>query len=134
MGYYSNVTLAVAFEHKEEMEEVLAVYRMDPAVQKYNIMDKWKVCPDHDPPYMVCAMDSVKWAEFYEDVQAIYYIESLCDQFKDKRGFQYAEYFVRIGEGPADIEDNDFATDGGHDLQQFLWDAIRIVSTIECDL
>ena len=36
MGYRSDGTIVVAFESLQDMNEVLAVYRLDPRVQKLN--------------------------------------------------------------------------------------------------
>jgi len=60
MGYRSDVVLAVAFETPEQMDEVLAIYAMDPLVQKHNIMEDWII--QRDPsPIMAYLAEGVKW-------------------------------------------------------------------------
>lgn len=103
MGYRSDVVLAVAFETPEQMEEVLAVYAMDPLVQKHNIMQEWRMDDCH--PRMVYFAESVKWYPEFEDVQAVHNIETVAGEFASKRGFDYGVYYLRFGEDADDKEE-----------------------------
>ena len=130
MGYRSDVAIVVAFKTKEEMEEVVAVYRMDPRVQKHKIMEQWKLCPDFDPPYMVYAETNVKWYDGSEDVQAIEHIASICDEFANARGFEYAYRLVRLGEADDDTEVDDWEDNPGFDLSGFVQNSLYPVRSI----
>jgi hypothetical protein len=138
MGYRSHVAIAVAFRTREQMEEVLAVYRMHPKVQEHNVMDQWKINTDMidgDPPYMLFQGEDVKWYPNYEDVQAFEYIGVVCNEFADERGFGFAFRLVRIGEEDSDIVvDDDYARSGDHDLSYFIVENLGPVRRINCDL
>jgi len=134
MGYSSDVVIGVAFKTRKQMEEVLAVYRMDPKVQKHNVMEKWKLCPDHEPPYMVFTGNDVKWYDSYEDVQAFEHIASVCEDFADERGFEYAYRIVRIGEEDTDVDVDDSYDNDDYDLMDFLQDNLYPIRRIDCDL
>ena len=142
MGYRLNVAIAVAFKTREQMEEVLAVYRMHPKVQEHNVMDEWKINTDMidgDPPYMLFQGEDVKWYPNYGDVQAFEHIASVCDDFAEQRGFEYAYRLVRIGEEDSDIVVYDTYSDS-YKLMDFLHDTLYPVSRtdalryINCDL
>lgn len=130
MGYRSDVAIVVAFKTKEEMEEVLAVYRMDPRVQKHKIMEQWKLRPDFQPPYMTHAESSVKWYESSEDVEAVEHIASICADFAEARGFEYAYRLVRLGEADDDTEVDDREDNPGFDLSGFVQDSLYPVRSI----
>lgn len=134
MGYRSDVAIAVAFNTREQMEEVLAVYRIDPRVQKHNVMKEWKLCPDHEPPYMVYAQNAVKWYDSYEDVKAFEHIINVCESFAAVRGFEYLYRLVRIGEEQSDIDVAEGGNDPGYYMSDFLNDRLHPVRHIECTL
>ena len=134
MGYRSDVTIAAAFDTKDHMEEIVAVYRMNPAVQKYNLMGSWKLCPDNDPPYMVCELSYVKWYETYEYVKAFYNLFVVCDDFANERGFDYAYILLRIGEDADDTETDEQSSDDGWDLLEYLRDSLFLVRRIDNSL
>lgn len=134
MGYRSNIIIAVAFKNREQMEETLAVYQMDERVRKHGVMERWKFCPEHNPPYMLFRENDVKWYTIYDDVQAFEHIVSVCAEFEDHRGFEFASRFIRIGEEGNDIEVDDHLSDSSYDLMEFLDDRVRLVRYIECGL
>mgnify|MGYP000438486521 CR=1 FL=1 len=134
MGYRSDVIFAVAFKNREQMEEILAVYQMDEKVRTHRVIEKWKLCPEHEPPYMVFRGDDVKWYPNYGDVQAFEHIVSVCAEFEEHRGFEFASRFVRIGEDDADIEIDDHLSDDSYDLMDFLQDCLFPVRRINCSL
>jgi len=130
MGYRSDVVLAIAFETPEQMEEVLAVYAMDPLVQKHNIMQEWRMDDCH--PRMVYFAESVKWYPRFEDVQAVSCIDQVAGQFASKRGFNYGLYYLRYGEDVNDVEE----THGGSDreLAHALSDLVTVHRSIEVNI
>lgn len=134
MGYRSDVIIAVAFKNREQMEEILAVYQMDEKVRTNRVIEQWKLCPEHEPPYMVFRGGSVKWYPNYEDVQGFEHIVSVCAEFEQHRGFEFASRLVRIGEDDTDIEIDDNLSENSYDLMDFIGDCVRPVRYIECDL
>ena len=134
MGYLSDIVIAVAFDTREQMEEVLAVYRIDPRVQKHDIMKSWKLCLDGIPPYMVYAQTNVKWYYTNEAVAAVEHIINVCEQFGLAREFDYLYRIVRIGEDQSDITVKESGNDPGHYLSDFLNDNLRLARRIKCTL
>lgn len=130
MGYRSDVVLAVAFETQEQMNEVLAVYAMDPLVQKHNIMQEWRMDEHH--PRMVYFAEDVKWYPEFEDVQAVHNIETVAGEFASKRGFDYGVYYVRYGEDPSDIEE--VCSGSAIDLARTLNDLVTVYHSIEVNI
>lgn len=126
MGYRSDVVLAIAFDTPEQMEEVLAVYAMDPLVQKHNIMEEWRMDEDH--PRMVYFAESVKWYPEFEEVQAVHNIETVAGEFASKRGFDYGVYYLRFGEYADDKEEVYSGSD--MDLAYALSDLVTIYHSI----
>ena len=131
MGYYSDITIAVAFASKEDMDEVLAVYAMLPEVQKHNILKEyWERREDN---ILLYTHDSVKWYENFEDVQAVERIMSLVEEFHEQRNMPFAWHKIRIGEEPNDIEYDE--AHGGDDceLMEKLWEGMRLTRYVELD-
>jgi hypothetical protein len=119
MGYTSQVLLAVAFETKEQLEEVWAVYCLHPFVQGYDLAKHW-TRTDTVHPTLWLSMDNVKWYESYEDVQGFKHLDAVARTFATERDFSYAWLKYRIGEDDADIEVVD---SGNHDdLRDYLYD------------
>lgn len=131
MGYRSDVVLAVAFETPEQMDEVLAVYAMDPLVQKHNTMKEWIIQRDPSPIVAYLA-EGVKWYSRFEDVQAVSCIDQVAGQFASKRGFNYGLYYLRCGEDLNDVEE----THGGNsmDLAYALSDLVTFHRSIAMDI
>jgi hypothetical protein len=120
MGYRSDVVIAFAFKHKAQVDEVMAVYRMDPRVQEHDLEKLWTICEREGDVFVYYAAEHIKWYESYEDVQGLEHMKHVVNMFDEQRGrdegdvavFPYAFRFVRIGE-----EDNDIETD--HDENDF---------------
>ena len=120
MGYRSDGIIVVAFESLEEMREVLAIYRLDPRVQKHNPFQK-DIDDDSDDywTFHTYALDESttcylmrldfygwKWYADYEDVQSYEHIFTVCKQFaRDREDFTYAYRFVRGGEEHDDYDE-----------------------------
>ena len=126
MGYRSDGIIVVAFETLEDMKEVLAVYRLDPRVQKHNpfmqnIDDEsdynwtfhdWAL--DSDTTCFIMRLDYFGWKFYneYEDIQAYLHIATVCKQFANEReNFSYAYRFVRGGEEHDDTEEECYGSD-----------------------
>lgn len=123
MGYTSQVLLAVAFETKEQLEEVWAVYCLHPLVQEHDLAKDW-TRTDTVHPTLWLSMDNIKWYESYEDVQGFEHLNAVAQTFVDERDFGYAWLKYRIGEYYNDVEVQD---EGNHDdLRDYLHDNASI--------
>jgi len=129
MGYYSDITIAVAFASKADMDEVLAVYAMLPEVQEYKLLDEyWERREDN---IMLYTHDSVKWYASFEDVQAVERLKSLVEEFHEARGMPFAWHKIRIGEDENDLEiDEAHGGDEGKLIEK-LWEGMRLVRYTE---
>jgi hypothetical protein len=129
MGYRSDVHIAVTFNDIATLREVMAVYAMNPNVQKYNLTEYWEMKDDTTLYY---SAEDVKWYENYEDVQGYEHMMSVAEMFHEERGIAFAYYFVRIGMDMDDMETRE--QHGGDDddtLIEKLWDAMQIVRCVE---
>ena len=133
MGYYSDVAIGYAFPDEKTAREVIAVYSMDPQVQKTESRQVWRLSNVDDCTLLFCKFDGVKWYSDYLDVQAINHMQDVVANFAGEReGFAYAYRFVRIGEGFDDVEIEEHASDNDYyALAQELWDRIDPVRYIE---
>ena len=126
MGYRSDGIIVVAFESLEEMREVLAVYRLDPRVQKHNPFQKdidddsddyWTFhtyALDEDTTCYLMRLDFYgwKWYADYEDVQSYQHIFTVCKQFaRERENFTYAYRFVRGGENHDDYDEECYGSE-----------------------
>jgi hypothetical protein len=132
MGYRSDVYIAVAFTCEEDLKEVLAVYAIDPLVQKHDLLKAWEQREDN---ILYFHEDSVKWYDSSEDVQGIMHMLSLVDTFYEERDeMQVAHRFVRIGEEQEDIEERyEIGNDQGILIDK-LWEGISIIRNVEVTL
>jgi hypothetical protein len=132
MGYRSDVYIAVAFTCEEDLKEVLAVYAIDPLVQKHDLLKAWEQREDN---ILYFHEDSVKWYDSSEDVQGIMHMLSLVDTFYEERDeMQVAHRFVRIGEEMDDIEERyEIGNDQGILIDK-LWEGISIIRNVEVTL
>tara|TARA_R110000803_G_scaffold125431_1_gene193099 strand:- start:129 stop:527 length:399 start_codon:yes stop_codon:yes gene_type:complete len=132
MGYRSDVYIAVAFTCEEDLKEVLAVYAIDPLVQKHDLLKAWEQREDN---ILYFHEDSVKWYDSSEDVQGIMHMLSLVDTFYEERDeMQVAHRFVRIGEEQEDIEERyEIGNDQGTLIDK-LWEGISIIRNVEVTL
>ena len=128
MGYRSDVHIAVTFNDIATLREVMAVYAMNPTVQKYNLTEYWEMKDDTTLYY---SAKGIKWYDNYEDVQGYEHMMSVAEMFHKERDIAFAYYFVRIGEDTNDIETRE--QHGGDDgtLMEKLWDAMQIVRCVE---
>ena len=132
MGYRSDVYIAVAFAREEELKEVLAVYAIDPLVQKHDLLKAWEQREDN---ILYFHEDSIKWYDSSEDVQGILHMLSLMEHFYENRDeMQMAYRFVRIGEEMDDIEERCERGTGDGTLIDKLWEGINIHRNVEVTL
>lgn len=131
MGYRSDVYIAVAFASEEDMKEVVAVYTIDPRVQKHNLLQEWEVKEDN---ILYFEETNTKWYDGYEEVQGIEHMLHLADKFHEERDMPVAHRFVRIGEEDADVEDR--YEHGGDDgsLIDKLFDGMTLIRQVEITL
>jgi len=131
MGYRSDVYIAVAFANADDLKEVVAVYTIDPRVQKHNLLQEWDVREDNILYYHG---DDVKWYDDYEDVQGVEHMLHLADKFHEERDMPVAYRFIRIGENDNDTETREEHGGDGGELMEMLWDRMQVVRTVEVTL
>ena len=132
MGYRSDVVIGFAFKDKAQIDELMAVYRMDPRVQKNDLEAAWKISERDGAVFLYYAADYVKWYERYEDVQGLEYMRTLVNTFDEERGrgeggmplFPFAFRYFRIGEEDHDVETD--AADNDMDLMDELWERMTL--------
>jgi hypothetical protein len=132
MGYRSDVYIAVAFANEEDMKEVMAVYAMNPHVQKLNLLERWDI---RDGNILYFEEKCTKWYDGYEEVQGIEHMLSLVDDFfYSEREIPLAYRAIRIGEDADDIEQREQHGDGDGSLIAMLWDNMCISIQVEITL
>ena len=131
MGYYSEVHIAVAFANADDLKEVVAVYTIDPRVQKHNLLQGWEVKEDNILYYHD---DYVKWYDSFHDVTGIEHMLHLADKFHEERDMPVAYRFIRIGEDINDCEER--CGHGGDDgtLTEKLYDGMSVIRQVEIAL
>ena len=131
MGYRSDVYIGVAFANADDLKEVLAVYTIDPRVQKYNLLKEWEVKEDNILYYHG---DYVKWYPDYDEVEGIEHMLHLADKFHEERDMPIAHRFVRLGEEETDMEDR--YEHGGDDgaLIDKLFNGMTVIRQVEISL
>ena len=112
MGYRSDVYIAVAFDSKKNMDEVIAVYALNTNVEKHDLVNDWVIKDDN---ILYFHVDNVKWYDDYEWVQGYKHMFELLKKFYEARGFSSAYRLVRIGEEREDVEDESDWFDGDYE-------------------
>ena len=133
--YTSHVFFGVAFRNAEAMREVLAVYAMDPLVQKLNIMSKWTLRFDGEVPLMFYKEEGVNWSPGPGGwSNALMGVRETAGVFRKERGsdFDYAWYLFRFGENYDDVDRQQGA--GPVDLLSYLSEKVTFNRSIEVDL
>ena len=135
MGYRSDVTVVAAFKNKEQRDEVLAVYTMNPHVQKHDLMKGWAETEVNGHPVLYFEMSDVKWYDNYEEVQGFEALGDLMQTFNEERQFPYLWYKARIGEETSDMEEDlDFEDDPDTDLATIIYDNVEVRRTVSLHL
>lgn len=133
--YTSDVFVGVAFRNAEAMREVLAVYAMDPLVQKLDIMSKWTLRFDGEVPLMFYKEEGVNWSPGpggWSDV--LMRVRETAGEFRKERGsdFDCGCCLFRFGENYDDVDGPHY--EGPVDLISYLSEKVTFNRSIEVDL
>ena len=123
--------IGVAFENAADLKELIAVYAIDPRVQKLNLLKEWDVMEDN---ILLCVIEGTKWYDGFEDVQGIEHMLNLADKFDAERDMPIAYRFVRLGEDEDDTETRDLAYNGEGQLIEKLWAGMQLSRKMEVSL
>ena len=127
MGYISDVVLAYVFKHKEQIDEVMAIYQMHPLVQKYDLAKEWEVHDWNGRWGLTYCATATKWYDNYEDVQGFEHMFDVVQKFVEERDvFLYSYRKIRIGEDDTDIEYGDDCNDPDGELMYELFDRMNV--------
>lgn len=128
MGYRSDVAIGFAFNTKEQIDEVLAIYQMRPFVSEHNLVEAWKIRDWNGVWGLTYRAEGIKWYESYEDVQGLEGMVDVVKTFADERGdaFPYAHGKLRIGEDDDDTECVYDYNEAGSELIDNLYDRMSI--------
>ena len=126
MGYLSDVLIAVAFKNNDHLDEVWAVYCMDPRVQEHNIAEAWTRSDEGDYPVLWYYEPAVKWYDEFEDVQGVEYLIDVASNFARERAHPFAAINYRIGEELTDIETTEREADPHGDMLSYLFQKCNI--------
>lgn len=128
MGYRSDVVLAFAFETKEQIDEVMAIYSMRTFVSEHELVDEWSIHDWNGSWGLTFSGDGYKWYEGYEDVNGLEDMYNVVKMFSEERGdaFPFAYQKIRIGEDDADIERTDDSGGNCYNLTETLYDRVQI--------
>lgn len=137
MGYRSDVAMMAVFANAEQHDEVMAVYAMNPNVQKCDLVAQWRrVDLRTGEVVRIYECNNVKWYPEYEFVDGMEALASVLADFHENRKFDYAWGFARIGEDSEDVT-YDLAspgTDRSEDLRDILYDEFQIERLIHVGL
>tara|TARA_E500000318_G_scaffold110551_1_gene126349 strand:- start:1648 stop:2139 length:492 start_codon:yes stop_codon:yes gene_type:complete len=132
MGYRSDVGIVVAFKTREDMEKVIATYKMNPDVQRLDLFAEWSIYEGRGIYFLQYKNEHVKWYDDYDDVVAIRYITKLVESFSEEQDMTYAWKELNVGEDGA-IHENDnhsprgeLVTDQATELEEFCDDMLMV--------
>ena len=101
MGYRSDVGIVVAFKTREDMEKVIAIYKMDVDVQRLDLFAEWSIYEGKDVCFLQYKNEHVKWYDDYEDVVGIRNLPKLAESFGEAQDIPYAWKELNVGEDGA---------------------------------
>ena len=101
MGYRSDVGIVVAFKTREDMEKVIATYKMDVDVQRLDLFAEWSIYEGRDVCFLQYKNEHVKWYDDYEDVVGIRNLPKLAESFGETQNIPYAWKELNVGEDGA---------------------------------
>jgi len=132
MGYRSDVGIVVAFKTREDMEKVIATYKMNPDVQRLDLFAEWSIYEGRGVCFLQYKNEHVKWYDDYEDVVGIRYLTKLVESFGEEQDMTYAWKELNVGEDGA-IHENDnhsprgeLVTDQATELEEFCDDMLMV--------
>lgn len=135
MGYMSDVAIGIAFNTKEQIDEVLAIYQMRPFVSEHDLVKQWTVRDWNGVWGLTFNVLGVKWYDSYEDVQGLEDMVNVVKTFADERGdaFPYAHCKLRIGEDDEDTERVYDHNEPGTDIAHVLYERMYIRRELQID-
>jgi len=124
MGYRSDVGIIVAFETREDMEKVIATYKMDVDVQRLDLFAEWSMYEGKDVYFLQYKNTDVKWYDDYEDVVGIRNLPKLAESFGEAQNIPYAWKELNVGEDGA-IHENS-GSSRPTELEEFCDDMLMV--------
>ena len=101
MGYYSEVGIVVAFKTREDMEKVIATYKMDPDVQRLDLFAEWSIYEGKGVCFLQYKNTYIKWYDDHEDVVGIRHLTKLTESLGEAQDMPYAWKELNVGEDGA---------------------------------
>tara|TARA_B100001093_G_scaffold172898_1_gene165771 strand:- start:29163 stop:29645 length:483 start_codon:yes stop_codon:yes gene_type:complete len=139
MGYYSDVGIVVAFNKRDDMEKVIATYKMNPDVQRLDLFAEWTIYESDDVHFLEYKNTYVKWYDDYDDVKAIRYLTKLVESFGEEQDMTYAWKELNVGEDGAIHEGDNHSprgervTDQATELEEFCDEWLSVEpATLNC--
>jgi len=139
MGYYSDVGIVVAFNNRDDMEKVIATYKMNPDVQRLDLFAEWTIYESDDVHFLEYKNTYVKWYDDYDDVKAIRYLTKLVESFGEEQDMTYAWKELNVGEDGAIHEGDNHSprgervTDQATELEEFCDEWLSVEpATLNC--
>ena len=124
MGYRSDVGIIVAFKTREDMEKVIATYKMDVDVQRLDLFAEWSIYEGKEVCFLQYRNEHVKWYDDYEDVVGIRNLPKLAESFGEAQGIPYAWKELNVGEDGA-IHENS-GSSRPTELEEFCDDMLMV--------
>jgi hypothetical protein len=124
MGYRSDVGIVVAFKTREDMEKVIAIYKMDVDVQRLDLFAEWSIYEGRGVCFLQYKNEHVKWYDDYEDVVSIRNLPKLAESFGEAQDIPYAWKELNVGEDGA-IHENS-GSSRPTELEEFCDDMLGV--------
>jgi hypothetical protein len=124
MGYRSDVGIVVAFKTREDMEKVIATYKMDVDVQRLDLFAEWSIYEGRGVCFLQYKNEHVKWYDDYEDVVGIRNLPKLAESFGEAQDIPYAWKELNVGEDGA-IHENS-GSSRPTELEEFCDDMLGV--------
>jgi hypothetical protein len=124
MGYRSDVGIIVAFKTREDMEKVIAIYKMDVDVQRLDLFAEWSIYEGRGVCFLQYKNEHVKWYDDYEDVVSIRNLPKLAESFGEAQDIPYAWKELNVGEDGA-IHENS-GSSRPTELEEFCDDMLGV--------
>ena len=124
MGYRSDVGIVVAFKTREDMEKVIAIYKMDVDVQRLDLFAEWSIYEGKEVCFLQYRNEHVKWYDDYEDVVGIRNLPKLAESFGEAQDTPYAWKELNVGEDGA-IHENS-GSSRPTELEEFCDDMLMV--------
>ena len=124
MGYRSDVGIIVAFKTREDMEKVIAIYKMDVDVQRLDLFAEWSIYEGKEVCFLQYKNEHIKWYDDYEDVVGIRNLPKLAESFGEAQDTPYAWKELNVGEDGA-IHENS-GSSRPTELEEFCDDMLMV--------